>query len=103
MGSTSFVTSQSVTCPIAPLVDCIKLLYLFEYLNLELYRIYFLLVVCENWDYNYTFLLSDSTMITKSNTACNPLNLFFVQLEIHLEHLDSHLQPPYLSMASIPL
>lgn len=39
-------------------------------------RIHFLLLFCENGDYNYNFLLSDSSKMTNSTSLCNPCTYF---------------------------
>lgn len=100
--SDSSVTSQPATHPIAPLVDCMKpSISLWIFKLLRACRIHLLLLFCENGDYNYAF---PSLLFLKDyqpQFSLRSPHLFSVQLEIHLEHLGPHWQPPYPRVASI--
>lgn len=73
-GLISSVTSQSATYPLAPLVDCTKP-SISDWI-FRACRIHFLLLFCENGDYNYNFLLSDSSKMTNNTSLCNPCTYF---------------------------
>lgn len=76
------VISQPAAYPLAPLVHGIR--PSISSWMFRACRIHFLLFR-ESGEYNYDFLLSDSSQMTNNNSLCNPCTCFLL-LEIHVEH-----------------